>query len=168
MATSRPKKLETAQAFGEIPENVDPNMLITVRNGYHGTLTYTSPRTHEEFVWDDFGDEQDMELKELRTAKSTKKAFFENNYFMFDEEYSWVIPYLDVAKYYVNAMGMDGFEKIFHSRPDEIKRVIKSMSKGQKKSLAYCAKDKIASGEVDSMRVISAIEDGLGVTLLER
>ncbi len=166
--TRKPTTKVDTQPESKIPENVDLNMLIPVKNGYHGVLSYISPRTREEFVWDDFGDEQDMELKELRSAKSTNKAFFENNYFMFDGEYEWVIDFLGVRKFYEHAVGMDGFEKIFYSTPAQIKKTISQMSDGQKKSLVYCAKDKIASGEVDSFKIISALEEALGVALIQK
>ena len=55
------------------------NMIVTVRNGFNGRLVYKSPRTGERFVWDEFGDEQDLEFQELRNARNSQKAFFENN-----------------------------------------------------------------------------------------
>ena len=47
-------------------QEVDMNQTITVRNGFHGILVYKSRRTGEEYVWNEFGDEQDMELSELK------------------------------------------------------------------------------------------------------
>ncbi len=155
------------QSVSDVPENIDLNEPILVRNGYHGILVYVSPRTKEEFIWSEFGDVQEMELKELRNVKNTHKSFFENNYFLFDDEYSWVIKYLGVSKYYEHAISVDGYDELFNKTPDEIKIVIGEMSEGQKKSLLYCAQEKIASGEIDSIRVIRALEDGLGVHLIE-
>lgn len=162
MATTKKSKIEL-QTFSDVPENVDLNMLITVKNGYHGTLVYVSPRTREQFIWNSFGDEQELELKELRSIKSTNKSFYENNYFMFDDEFSWVIKYLGLTKYYEHAIGMKGFDDLFTSTPAEIKSVVGKMSSGQKKSLVYCVREKIASGEIDSMKVVNALEDALGV-----
>ena len=45
---------------------------------------------------------------------------------------------------------------------------MKEMSAGQKKSMAYRAADLIASGEIDSRKVIAALEDALGVELIEK
>ena len=67
---------ESTETKKMIPKDVDPNQLIPVYNGFQGTLVYKSPRTRETFVWDSFGDVQEMELKELRNAKSAAKKFF--------------------------------------------------------------------------------------------
>ena len=53
-----------------IPKEVDPHQIVTVRNGFQGRLVYKSPKTGERFVWEAFGAEQDMEIGELRNAKS--------------------------------------------------------------------------------------------------
>lgn len=42
------------------------------------------------------------------------------------------------------------------------------LSNGQKKSVAYRAKQLIADGVIDSNRKISALEKSLGVELIER
>ena len=64
-----------------IPKDIDPNQIIIVLNGFQGKLVYESPRTHEVYRWDAFGDEQEIELRELRNAKSSAKKFFMNNWF---------------------------------------------------------------------------------------
>lgn len=167
MASTKPVKI-TRQTISDIPDNVDPNMYIPVRNGYHGILVYESSKTHEVFIWNEFGDTQEMELKELRNAKNTMKTFFVNNYFMFDEEYSWVIKYLGVTEFYKNAIGIDGFDELFTKSPNEIKNVVSTMSDGQKKSLYYCVKEKISNGEIDSFRTIKALEESLGTILIDK
>ena len=150
------------------PQEVDLHQYIPVRNGFNGMLIYVSSRTGEAFRWDSFGDEQDIELLELRNAKNTGKEFFINNWFMFDEDYDWVLDYLGVRNYYRNAVDVEGFDEIFQKTPAEIKKVVKEMSDGQKKSLMYRSKDLIASGEIDSRKVIAALEEALGIDLIEK
>lgn len=50
-----------------VPKEIDPNQIITVRNGFQGRLVYKSKRTGERWSWESFGAEQDMELSELKT-----------------------------------------------------------------------------------------------------
>lgn len=151
-----------------IPKDVDPATIITVKNGFQGKLVYISPRSRERFVWEEFGDEQEMELRELRNAKSSAKSFFENNWFMFDDEDSWVIPYLGLNRFYKYAIKLEDFDEIFEKTPDQIKKIVEGMSVGQRKSLSYRARQLMADGEIDSRRVISALEEALGVELIER
>lgn len=150
-----------------IAKEIDINQLIPVRNGYQGKLVYKSSRTQEKFVWPEFGDEQMMELLELRNAKNTWKKYFIYNWFMFDEEYSWVIDYLGMAQYYKNAISVDGFDEVFTMSPDEIKHVVAGLSVGQKKSLSYRARQLIAENEIDSNKAIAALEESLGIDLIE-
>ena len=149
-----------------VVKDVDPEQYVIVRNGFHGRLVYKSSRTGEKFVWDDFGSEQEMQLRELRNAKNTSKKFFINNWFMFDE--TWIIDYLGVGKFYKNAINIEHFDDVFKKSASELKRIINGMSAGQKKSITYRAIELISSGEIDSRKTISALEEALGIDLIEK
>ena len=151
-----------------VPKEIDPTMYITVVNGFHGRLIYKSSKTREKFVWSEFGAEQEMELRELRNAKGSAKAFFRNNWFMFHEEDAWVIDYLGLGQFYKHAVSVDGFDDLFTKTPAAIKKAIGDMSKGQKRSVTYRAIELIGSGEIDSRKTIAALEDALGVDLIEK
>lgn len=151
-----------------IAKDIDLNQLIPVRNGYQGRLVYKSPRTHEKFVWPEFGSEQMVELLELRNAKNTYKKYFMNNWFMFDDEYSWVVNYLGLGQYYKHALSVDSFDELFQKSAAEIEKTVAKLSSGQKSSLSYRARQLIAEGEIDSNKAIAALERSLGVELIER
>lgn len=150
-----------------IPKDVDQSTIITVKNGFQGRLIYISPRTHERYVWDSFGDEQEMELRELRNAKSSAKKFFINNWFMFGDD-KWVIDFLGLKNYYKNAIDLDKFDDIFKLQSDKIADTINKLSNGQKKSVAYRARQLVAEKEIDSLKTIDALEDALGIDLIEK
>ena len=149
-----------------VRKQLDPNMVVIVRNGYQGVLVYKSRKTGERFIWSEFGSEQDMELQELRNARNSSKAFFENNWFLIDDPE--VIDYLGVSQYYRYALNFDTFDDLFKKTPDEIKEIVGNLSKGQKKSVAYRAKQLIADEKIDSIKVINALEECLSVQLIER
>ena len=149
-----------------VAKDIDIHQYVTVRNGFQGRLVYVSPKTGENFVWDGFGTEQEMELLELRNAKNSAKKFFQNNWFMFDED--WIVDYLGLKHFYKHAVKIEDFDKIFSMSPTDIKSTITALSDGQKKSVAYRAKVLIAEGEIDSNKAINALEEALGVELVER
>lgn len=164
---AKQKDIETL-TFSPIPDDVSPNDIVMVRNGFNGRLVYVSSKTGEKYSWDEYGDEVEMEIKELRTAKGSQKGFFEKNWFMFDEEYSWVIPYLGLSKYYEHTIPIEKLEGIVDRTPAEIKRICAHMTSGQKDSFTYMVRRKMADGEIDSTKTIKALEEGLGVSLSER
>ena len=149
-----------------VPKEIDPNQIITVRNGFQGRLVYKSKRTRERWSWESFGAEQDMELSELKNARNSNKKYFINNWFMFDED--WVIDYLGMRQYYKNSLNIQDFDQLFKKPVGEIEDIISKLSEGQRKSVAYRAKQLIAEEEIDSNRVINTLEKCLGVELVER
>lgn len=151
-----------------VPKEIDPSTIVFVKNGFQGKLIYISQRTGERFAWEGFGDEQSMELRELRNAKGYAKKFFENNWFMFDEDNSWVIPYLGLQNYYKNALTIEEFDEIFKLSPSKVKETIGKLSKGQKRSVAYRARQLVIDKEIDSLKMISALEEALGIELVEK
>lgn len=159
------KSSETAKK-NIIPKDIDPSQYVYVRNGFHGKLTYKSRRTGEKCQWNEYGDEQEMELRELRSAKNTDKKFFINNWFMFDDE--WVLDYLGVRQYYKNAISIDKFDDIFTLPPAELKAKVLEMPKGLQKSVGYRAQELIRNKEIDSLKVVEALEEALGYDLIEK
>ena len=158
---------EPAESGGKIKvRDIDPHTLVNVRNGFQGMLVYISKRTGETYVWEEFGADQEMELQELKNAKTSSKRFFTDNWFMFDED--WVIDYLGVRPLYKHALALDSFDSLFSKSPEMIEAEIAKLSNGQKGSLAYRARQLIANGQIDSRKAIAALERALGVALVEQ
>lgn len=149
-----------------VVKEIDPHQYVSVRNGFQGMLIYKSKRTGEKFIWSEFGEEQEMELRELKDAKNSSKKMFINNYFMFDED--WIIDYLGVRNYYQNGIHIEDFDSLFKKTPAEIKKIISKMPEGQKNSISYRARQLILEGEIDSRKTIAALEDALGIELIEQ
>lgn len=149
-----------------VKKELDPNMFVSVKNGFNGTLVYKSKRTGERFVWQNFGDEQEIELSELESAKNTCKTFFVNNWFLFDDPE--VVDWLGMTQYYKRALNFASFDKLFEMAPDEIAKTIEGLQAGQRKTVAFRAKQLIADGKIDSIKVIAALEESLSVELIER
>lgn len=149
-----------------VRKNLDPNTIVTVKNGFQGCLVYKSRRTKENFVWENFGDEQDMDLQELKNAKNSSKAFFTNNWFLIDDPE--ILDYLGVTQFYKYALNFKSFDDLFNKAPSEIKETVSHLSNGQKKSVAYRAKELISEGVIDSIKVINALEESLSIELIER
>lgn len=149
-----------------VKKNLDPNMYVTVKNGFNGTLVYKSKKTGERFVWSEFGDEQEMELNELKSARNSFKSFFINNWFLFDDPE--IVEWLGVSQYYKHALTAKNFDKLFKKSPAEIEKTIEELSVGQQKTVAFRAKQLIEEGIIDSMKVINVLEKCLSVELIER
>ncbi len=148
-----------------VKAELDPNMYVTVKNGFNGTLVYKSRRTGERFVWEEFGDEQEIELQELKNARNASKSFFINNWFLFDDPE--IIEWLGVGQYYKNSLSADKFIALFDLAPDDIVKTVEKLSGGQKTSLVFRAKQMIRDGEIDSIKTITALEKSLGIELIE-
>lgn len=161
-----PVKQSTEKKSYKVKKNLDPSMYVTVKNGFNGTLVYKSKKTGERFIWEEFGDEQEIELAELKAAKNSYKPFFVNNWFLFDDPE--IVEWLGMNQYYRHALNSNSFDKLFEKNPDEIEKTVKNLSNGQKKSVAFRAKQLISDGTIDSIKVITALEKSLSVELIER
>lgn len=161
-------KVEVNESKPIVPKQVDIDQYVTVHNGHHGNLVYKSKRTGEVFIWDEYGDEQEMQIRELKDAKNSSKKFFINNWFVFDEETQWVIDYLGMRNFYKNSIGLGKFDELFEKSPEEIKAEINQMTKGQKDAVSHRAHQLICDGTIDSRKCISALEESLGVELIEK
>ena len=160
-----PKKEAQKQVY-KVRKQLDPHTIVTVKNGFPGMLIYESSKTGEMFRWESLGDEQDMELQELKNARNASKAFYVNNWFRIDDPE--ILDYLGVAEYYKNALNLIDDETLRALKPEDIRSTVMKMSDGQKLALKYRVKQMIENGDIDSMKMITAFEEALGVELIER
>ena len=154
-AAPEAKKEDPVEVIESAPKKrtVDPSTSVIVRNGFRGILVYTSPRTGETYTW------------ELMNVKASNKAFFANNWFLFDKENEWVIDELKVGQYYKNSISYDEFDNLFSMESGELRDTLSKLSSGQKTAVAMRARELVDSGKIDSLKVIHAIEDTLGIKL---
>ena len=107
-----------------------------------------------------------MELQELKNARNASKAFYVNNWFRIDDPE--VLDYLGVTEYYKNALNLIDDETLRSMKPEDIRETVVKMSGGQKLALKYRVKQLIESGDIDSIKMITAFEEAFGVELIER
>lgn len=150
----------------KVRRDLDIHMLIPVKNGFQGRLVYRSKKTGEVYVWERFGDEQDLTVNELKSVRSGSRAFFEQNWFLIDDPE--VLEYLGVTGFYKYALTSENFDSLFSLPPGEIMQRVAKLSDGQKRSVVYRAKVLIGEGAIDSLKVIDALEGALGIELIER
>lgn len=140
--------------------------MIECRSGTAGNLIYKSSLNPGYTVeWEDFGDIQEIEYRELVSMRANQRRFFEDNWILIDDPA--VIKKLGVVRYYQNSLTTDDFEDVFTMTADEIKEIVPTLPGGTKDAIASEAKKKIESGELDSRSAIKALEDSLDVELEE-
>lgn len=150
----------------KVVKELDPSMVVSVKNGFDGTLVYHSKKTGEDFVWHALGDEQDIDLAELKNARNASKSFFENNWFVIDDED--VLKWLRVDSFYENALTIEEMETIEEQPAAKITKMISGMSNGQRETLRYMIIRKHAEGKLDGATVksLKVLEKLLNINLI--
>ena len=161
--TTETKKVNVRTAKVELPLNT----MVSCKNGTHGQLIYVSKKQFGyQIIWNNFGDEEFLELGELVTMRNTARRFFEDNWILIDD--IDVLRFLDVDKFYKNSLTVETFDSIFDETPETIIKKISLMSNGLKETVAIRARELVDSKELDSRKRIEAIEQVLKVTLVDR
>lgn len=159
--------VQPAAIVVEPPTQVAPALelhtRIPVRNAFPGGLTYRDGRTGLMYGWKEEGDVEFMELGELRTARSTQPKFFEKNWWEIDEVR--VLEWLNATKFYKGSLMLKDFDVLFSKSPDEIIDIVAKIPEAQRENLILRVRAKVAAGEIDSLKVVRALEGVLGVKL---
>ena len=146
---------------------VDPTLelhtRIPVRNAFPGGLIYRDSRTGLMYKWSNDGDIEYVELGELRTARNTQPKFFENNWWEIDEVR--VLEWLNATKFYKDSLMLKDFDVLFSKSPDEIIGIVAKIPEAQRENLILRVRAKVAAGEIDSLKVVRALEGVLNVKL---
>jgi hypothetical protein len=161
MAQTRGKRATKTTAKATL----DGNMLVTVYNNTNGKLIYASPRNGTTWVWDNYGDFDQMELSELMSMKSTYPRFFQENWVHIEDPE--VIEFLRLEQYMKNTLVPDELDNFFDLDVEAMKEILDKANAGTKTLVLGRARELIESGELDSSRKIKLISEVTGVNLEE-
>ena len=149
----------------QVTPTLELHTRIPVRNAFPGGLIYRDSRTGLMYKWSNEGDIEYVELGELRTARNTQPKFFENNWWEIDEVR--VLEWLNATKFYKDSLMLKDFDVLFSKSPDEIISIVAKIPEAQRENLILRVRAKVAAGEIDSLKVVRALGEALGVKLTE-
>jgi hypothetical protein len=144
-------------------EMLDKQMLVPIMNVTNGRLIYLSKKTGSEFQFEKYGDIEYIELYELLTMRSSHRKFLDEPFvIVLDDE---VADYLGLTNNYKKLTHATEIDGIFKFPLEHFTDVIKSTPKGLAHLIVSKAKEKIQTGELDSVQKIQALEEIYNVKL---
>ncbi len=116
--------------------------------------------------WEDLGSVEYMELSELVSMRNTDRRFFEDNWIILEDtdEYTAIQLYdfLKVSKYYKNVFTPENIDEIFSYSKDKLIKIISTLSRGMKETIAVRAKQKLDNNTLDK-NIVDILESSLGI-----
>lgn len=144
-------------------ESIDKQMLVPIMNVTNGKLVYQSKKSGSEFQFENYGDIEYIELYELLTMRSSQRKFLDEPYvIVLDDE---VTDYLGLSTLYKKLTHATEIDRVFTLPLEQFKNIIESTPKGLAHLIISKAKEKIQTGEFDSVQKIQALEEIYNVQL---
>lgn len=139
--------------------------MILVRNGAPGRLIFKAPKSNFVYVFNSFGDEEEIPFEELKlTRNGDNIKFFKNHWFLIDDIN--VLEQLGIKRFYTDSLSFEEFEELFELSLDEIKSKISKLTPGQKTAVGVLTREKINNNEISDLNVIHALEVSLDTEFL--
>ena len=164
------KKIEKPKAKPKIPLDLE----VPVVNNTPGTLIYITKRSGGmNASWGEYGDIQYLDIRELISMRNTDKRFFTDNWIGIngsdDGEFTAddIYRYLRVDVLYTNYIPPERIDEFFELNPDEMAAEIADMTPGMRDVIIAELSSRIASGTIDSVSKINALEKAFGMKFKE-
>ena len=158
-----PKKFDLAEYENEKEfKDTDkiPCVSITV-----GGLSMVGDKSGSFYHWMNMGDVVDVEYRDLVSAIRTHtKDIFEPRFIIQDD--AFLAKYDTVQLRYGQLYTPADIERVLTMNPDQIREVLKKMPVGAQTAVKDLASRKVASGELDSVNRIKAIDEFFGTQLV--
>ena len=142
----------------------DPNEGILCRSVTHGRLFVDGIKTGMKYSFFDYDDESDIEYRDLvALVRARDKAIYNPRIIVMDEDF--INEYPTLKKFYDEHFSTKNIKEILNMPDRQMIEEIKQLPKGAVDSLKSIAVNKIASGEIDSIRKIKALDEAFGTDL---
>lgn len=142
----------------------DPSDGISCRSVTQGGLFMDGLKTQIPYRWTDYGDEVDVEYRDLVAAVKGKSPFVFNPYFIIDNE-DFVEEFPQLKKFYTESYSAKDLKDILTLPIHEMLAKMKILPSGALDTLKNIASTQVATGKLDSVKKIKALDEFFGTDL---
>lgn len=145
------------------PRQFNQNDLILCRSVTTGWLG-CSGKSGQYYVFENFGDECEIEYQDLFALKSRRSNYIYAPHFIIEDEELLANPrWADVAKFYEEEVySIKDIDEILNLPVANFKSALEVLPKGLAKSLQVHVAEKIEDGSFDSLKKIKIIDEVYG------
>lgn len=136
--------------------------MILCRSVTVGKLCMVGATNNMVYRWMNYGDECEVEYRDLVNAVRLHSQYVYTPYFIIEDE-DFVNEFLELKKFYNEKFTIKELTDILAMDEDDMRDAISILPKGAKEQFINIASTKIASGELDSLKKIKALEKILDV-----
>lgn len=147
------------------PKSFQLTDMIMCKSVTFGRLIYTSKKTGLSYVWEDYGDIQEVQYSDLLALKSSRSAFLFKPYFVIENEDLINIWAKDFEKMYSIIALISNMDEFLSSDTSVVEKTLSELPDGLKNTVQNYAADMIRRGELDSVSMIQMIDNTLNCNL---
>jgi len=140
----------------------DPSDPILCRSITVGKLLMEGINTKMVYRWMDYGDEIEVEYRDLASAVRSHSQFIFAPYFIIEDD-AFIEEFTELNKFYNEKFTIKELSEILDMNEGEMEDAISILPKGAKEQFINIVSTKISNGELDSVRKIKALERILNI-----
>lgn len=137
--------------------------MILCRSIIAGKLVLLGAATNIVYRWMNYGDECEVEYRDLVSAVRTHHPDVYSPYFIIEDD-DFINENPELKKFYTEKFTLRELTDILYMNEDDMERAITSLPKGAKEQLINIAATGVSDGTLDSMKKIKTLERLLDVS----
>ena len=131
---------------------------IMCRSVTNGPLWYEGPKSHNVYNWVDYGDENEVEYRDLAASVRGRSSFVYNPWFIVEDE-DFIAEFPQLQKFYNEQYTVDDLKGVLNLNIADMVATIKTLPKNAVNTLKTIASTEISEGRIDSVRKIKALDE---------
>lgn len=155
-------KEEAKVEIKKVPRQFNQNDLILCRSVTAGWLG-VSGKSGQYYVFENFGDECEIEYQDLFALKSRHSNYIYAPHFIIEDEELLENPrWADVSKFYDEEVFNEDVDEVLNLPQNVFEEALRKLPRGLAKTLQVKVAEKIEDGTFDSLKKIKMIDEVFG------
>lgn len=142
-------------------KHFEPSDGVICRSITQGGLFMDGEKTQMQYKWSDYGDEIEVEYRDLVAAVRRRSPYVFNPYFIIDDD-DFLAEFPQLEEFYQKSYSMRDLQNILSLPVNEMLAQLRQLPKGALESFKNIASTQVASGKLDSVKKIRALDDFFG------
>jgi hypothetical protein len=158
---ARPRKIETVEEEVKEPRKFAQDDKIMCKSVIEGGLFFYGDKSRETYKFSGYGDETEVEYRDLTTAINSRSPFVFAPYFIIEDE-EFIAQNKALSDYYAKNPDLSNLKSVLDLPIDEMEQRINSFSDATKRAFKTIVISEIADKKVDSLGKISILSNFYG------